>query len=92
MLQQIVSLCTAPVTLVKVAAHTGNFGNDLADHVAKWGAAEGMLWTPTFHATCDITFFPSHGIKHPVEGDLQSYLKMQSQLQIAVTWRYHTHV
>ena len=80
MLRQIVSLWTAPVTLVKVAAHTGNFGNELADHVAKQGAAQGMLWTPTFHATPDITFFPSHGTEHPVEGDLQSYLKMQSQL------------
>ena len=79
-LRQIVALRTAPVTLVKVAAHTGNFGNELADQVAKQGAAKGMLWTPTFHATSDITFFPSHGTEHPVEGDLQSYLKMQSQL------------
>ena len=80
MLQQIVSLQTATVTLVKVAAHTGNFWNELADHLAKQGAAKGMLWTPAFHATPDITFFPSHGTEHPVEGDLQSYLKMQSQL------------
>ena len=79
-LQLIVALRTAPVTLVKVAAHTGNFGNELADQVAKQGAEKGMLWTPTFHTASDITFFPSHGTEHPVEGDLWSYLKMQSQL------------
>ena len=71
-LWQVVALQTAPVTLVKVAAHTGNFRNELADHVAKQGAAKGMLWTPTCYATSDITFFPCHDTEHPVERDLWS--------------------
>ena len=61
---------SAPVTLVKVDAHTGNFGNDLADCTAKRGAASGLQWAPTFDSLPDFRFLPNHGDQHPVEGDL----------------------
>ena len=72
-------MSSAPVTLVKVDAHTGNFGNDLADCIAKQGASSGLQWAPTFDSLLDFQFLPSHGSQHPIEGDLRTYLKLQSQ-------------
>ena len=56
--------------LVKVAAHTGNFGNDLADHIAKQAAVSGKVWSLPFCDLTDIRFLPTHGRDSPVEGDL----------------------
>ena len=87
-LHQIIAGHTAPVTLTKVSAHTGNLGNEIADCVAKHGAARGDKWEASFHAVPDIQFYPVHGDGLPIEGDLYTYLRLQSQLQIAVTWQY----
>ena len=64
------SHCSAPVTLTKVAAHTGNFGNDLADHIARQGVVDGKLWALSFCDLPDIQFLPLYGDQCPVEGDL----------------------
>ncbi len=74
--------------LVKVAAHTGNFGNDLADHIAKQAAVSGKVWSLPFCDLTDIWFLPTHGRDSPVEGDLQAYLKLQSQFRASITWKY----
>ena len=42
----------------------------------------------SFHAVPDFQFYPVHSDGLPIEGDLCAYLRLQSQLQIAVTWRY----
>ena len=76
---------SAPVTLVKVDTHSGNFGNDFADCVAKRGAVSGLQWAPSFSNLSDFQFFPCHGDQYPIEGDLQTYLKMQSKFHISVT-------
>ena len=91
-LQQIVSHCTAPVIFNKVEAHTGNFGNELADHIAKQGAVRGVLWKPSFSCVPGIQFLPVHSDCSLVEGDLQAYLKLQSQFRTSVAWQYHRHV
>jgi hypothetical protein len=83
---------SAPVTLVKVDAHTGNFGNDLADCTAKQGASSGLQWAPTFDSLPDLQFLPGHGDHHPIEGDLHAYLKLQSHICISVIWKYHEWV
>ena len=87
------ALCrSAPVTLVKVDAHTGNFGNDLADCIAKQGAVGGLQWAPSFSNLPDFQFLPNHGGHYSIEGDLRAYLKLQSQLRISVTWKYRERV
>jgi ribonuclease HI len=91
-LRQIIGACTAPVQLIKVKAHTGDFGNELADRLAKQGAVTGMRWTVSFHALPEIVFHPVHGEQHLVEGDLCTFLKMQSQLRVSVTWQYRKRV
>ena len=91
-LWQIMSHRSAPVTLNKVEAHAGNFGNELADHIAKRGAINGELWVLPVHDLPDIQFLHIHGDQWPIEGDLQSYLRMQSQLHTAVTWKYHRRI
>ena len=65
-LRQIVSHRLSPVQLVKVAAHTGNFGNDLADHIAKQAAVSGKVWSLPFCDLTDIWFLPTHGRDSPV--------------------------
>jgi ribonuclease HI len=70
LLQQIVSCWPAPVELIKVKAHAGNFGNDLADHIAKQGAVNGRVWAPSFSDLPDVCFHPVHGDDCPIEGDL----------------------
>ena len=72
--------------------HTGNFGNDLTDHIAKQGAVNGRVWELPFNDLSDIQFLPAHGDEFLVEGDLQTYLKLQSQLRISVPWKYPEHV
>ena len=74
--------------MTKVDAHTGNFGNEFADRVAKRGAVSGEVWPVSFHALPDIRFHPVHGDQHPIEGDLHAYLKLQSQLWVSVAWQY----
>ena len=69
-LRQIVSCWPAPVELIKVKAHTSDFGNDLADHIAKQGAVNGKVWTPSFSDLPDVCFHPVHGDDCPIEGDL----------------------
>ena len=86
------SCCSAPVSLSKVAAHTGNFGNDLADCIAKRGAAEEVPWVVSFQSLPDIKFFPCHRGQWQVEGDLRAYLKLQSKLRISVTWEHRERV
>ena len=86
------SHCTAPVIFNKVEAHTGNFGNELADHIAKQGAVRGELWRPSFSCVPGIQFLPVHSDCSLVEGDLRAYLKLQSQFRTSVAWQYHRHV
>ena len=86
------SHCTAPVIFNKVEAHTGNFGNELADHIAKQGAVRGVLWKPSFSCVPGIQFLPVHSGCSFVEGDLRAYLKAQSQFRVSVVWQHHGHV
>ena len=89
---QIIGACTAPVQLIKVKAHAGDFGNELADQLAKQGAVAGERWAVSFHALPEIVFHPVHGDQHLVEGDLCTFLKLQSQLRVSVAWQYWKHV
>ena len=92
MLHQVIGARTAPVQLTKVKAHAGNFGNELADQVAKQGAVAGERWAVSFHALPDVVFHPAHGDQHLVDGDLCAYLKAQSQLRVSVAWCYWKRV
>ena len=91
-LRQVVACRTAPTTLVKVSTHTGNLGNEIADHVAKYGAVSGIEWAMSFHALSSVRFHPVHRGCMPIEGDLYTYLKLQSRLWVSVTWRYRERV
>ena len=91
-LRQVVACHTAPTTLIKVSAHTGNLGNEIADHVAKYGAVSGEDWVVSFHALSSVRFHPVHRDHMPIEGDLYTYLRLQSRLRVSMTWRYRERV